>query len=76
MTMTSTEHISRNNVETHFQLTRACVEHNAELRMTNAAVCTSKHNAELLHSKNQGVITTVQEDENYTRMEITSLCCV
>ena len=73
--MTSTEHISRNNGETHFHLTRACVEHNAELRKTNAAVCRSKHNAVLLHSQNQGVTTTVQEDENYTRLEITSLCC-
>ena len=74
--MASTEHISRNNGETHLHLTRAYVEHNAELRKTNAAVCRSKHNAVLLHSQSQGVLMTVQEDENYTRMEITSLCCV
>ena len=73
--MTSTEHISRNNGETHLHLTRACVEHNAELRKTNAAVCRGKHNAVLHHSQNQGVITTVQEDENYTRLESTSRCC-
>ena len=73
--MTSTEHISRNNGETHLHLTRACVQHNAELRKTNAAVCRGKHNAVLLHSQNQGVTTTVQEDENYIRLESTSRCC-
>ena len=31
----------------------------------------SKHNAALLHNPNQGVTTTVQEDNKYTRTEIT-----
>ena len=30
-----------------------------------------KHNVVLLHNPNQGVITTVQEDNNYSRTEIT-----
>ena len=32
-----------NNGETHLHLTRACVEHNAELRKTHAALCTGKN---------------------------------
>ena len=45
-----------NNGETHLHLTRACVEHNAELRKTNAALCGDKHNAALFCNPNQDVI--------------------
>ena len=40
-----------------------------QLRKKNAALY--RTNAVWLHNPNQGVITTVQEDENYTRMEVT-----
>ena len=52
-------------------LTGACVEHNAELRKTNMALWRSAYNALLPHNPNQGVITTAQEDKEYTRTEIT-----
>ena len=69
--------LPRNNGETHSHLTRACVEHNAERRKTDAALCKSKHNAALLHNPNQGVITTVQEDENDTKDgDYTLVLCV
>ena len=44
---------SRNKGETHLHLTKACVEHNAELRKTNVAPCRGKHNATLLYNPNQ-----------------------
>ena len=55
-----------NNGDTHLHLTRACAEHNAELRKTNTAMCRNKHNAALLHNANQGVTTTAQEDHEHT----------
>ena len=58
-----TEHISRNNGETHLHLTRACVGHNAELRNTNAALCA------LLHNPNQGVVMALQDDNFEYRCE-------
>ena len=49
-TTASTERTSRNNGETHLHLTRACVEHNAQLRKTNAALCRGKQNATLFYN--------------------------
>ena len=43
-------------------LTRACVEYNAELRKTNAALCRGKHNAALFHNPNQDVRMAMQGD--------------
>ena len=51
--------ISRTKGDTHLHLTKACVEHNAELRKTNAALCRGKHNATLLYHPNQDVRITV-----------------
>ena len=40
--------------ETHVHLTRACVEHNAELRKTNEALCRGKtQRSTVLHSKSR-----------------------
>ena len=50
------------NGETRLHLTRACVEHNAELRKTNAALCRGKHNAALFFNPDKGVRMTMQED--------------
>ena len=47
--------LPRNNGETHLHLTRARVEHNAELRKTNAALCRGKYNAALFYNPNQDV---------------------
>ena len=43
-------------------LIRACVEHNAELRKMNAALCRGKHNAALFYKTNQDVRMAMQGD--------------
>ena len=63
------EHSSRNNGESLLHLTGACVEHDAELRKTSAALCGGKHNAALLHNPNQGEVTAMQEDNFEYRCE-------
>ena len=47
--------------KTHSDLTRACAEHNAELRKTNAALCRGKHHAALLYNPSQDVRMAMQE---------------
>ena len=54
--------LPRNNGETHLHLTRACVEHKAELRKTNEALCRGKHNAALFYNPNQDVSKAMQGD--------------
>ena len=48
--------------ETHSHLIRVCVEHNAELRKTNAALCRGKHNAALFYNPNQDARMAMQGD--------------
>ena len=49
-------------VRTQLHLTRACVEHNAGLRKTNAALCRGKHNGALLCNPYQDVRMAIQGD--------------
>ena len=56
---------SRNSGETHSHLTRACLEHNAELRKTNAALGRGKQNASLFYNPDQDVRMTTQGDFEY-----------
>ena len=51
-----------NNGETQLHLTRPCVEHNAGLRKTSAALCRGKHNAALFCNPNQDVGMAMQGD--------------
>ena len=65
---TSAEH----NFQVHLHLTGACVEHDAELRKANAALCKGNHNAALLQNSNQSVAMAVQEDNFENRCEYCS----
>ena len=54
--------LPRNNGETHLSLTRACVEHNPELRKTKMTLCRGKYNTALLCNPNQDVRMTMQDE--------------